>query len=331
MRRISPVLQQDGVDPDLISLLKTILAACREIAFRVSQGELAGVLGSTLSENVQGETQKKLDVIANELLKEVILETGVVKAISSEEEDDIVPGNPHGRYLVTFDPLDGSSNTDINSLIGTIFSILPADPHKDAGDASQFLQPGTAQVAAGYVLYGPSTMLALTTGKGTRLYTLDKTYGGFLLTAEQATIPKYTAEFAINMSNQRYWQAPMQSYIADLLKGKEGIRGKNYNMRWIAAMVGDVHRVLCRGGIFAYPRDLKDPSKPDKLRLMYEANPMSFLVEQAGGASSTGYKRIMEIIPTDIHQRVAVILGSKHEVETCVNYHRNSTTPVISD
>lgn len=331
MRRISPVLQQDGVDPDLISLLKTILAACREIAFRVSQGELAGVLGSTLSENVQGETQKKLDVIANELLKEVILETGVVKAISSEEEDNIVPGNPHGRYLVTFDPLDGSSNTDINSLIGTIFSILPADPHKDAGDASQFLQPGTAQLAAGYVLYGPSTMLALTTGKGTRLYTLDKTYGGFLLTEERATIPKYTAEFAINMSNQRYWQAPMQSYIADLLKGKEGVRGKNYNMRWIAAMVGDVHRVLCRGGIFAYPRDLKDPSKPDKLRLMYEANPMSFLVEQAGGASSTGYKRIMEIIPTDIHQRVAVILGSKHEVETCVNYHRNSTAPVISD
>lgn len=331
MRRISPVLQQDGVDPDLISLLKTILAACREIAFRVSQGELAGVLGSTLSENVQGETQKKLDVIANELLKEVILETGVVKAISSEEEDEIVPGNPYGRYLVTFDPLDGSSNTDINSLIGTIFSILPADPQKDADDASQFLQPGTAQVAAGYVLYGPSTMLALTTGKGTRLYTLDKTYGGFLLTEEQAAIPKYTAEFAINMSNQRFWEAPMQRYIADLLQGKEGVRGKNYNMRWIAAMVGDVHRILCRGGIFAYPSDRKDPAKPDKLRLMYEANPMSFLVEQAGGASSTGYQRIMEIIPTDIHQRVAVILGSKHEVETCVSYHQNGSAPATSD
>lgn len=324
MRRISPVLQQDGVDPDLISLLKTILAACREIAFRVSQGELAGVLGSTLAENVQGETQKKLDVIANELLKEVILETGVVKAISSEEEDTIVPGNPRGRFLVTFDPLDGSSNTDINSLIGTIFSILPADANKEADDASQFLQAGTAQLAAGYVLYGPSTMLALTTGKGTRLYTLDKTYGGFLLTEEHATIPKYTAEFAINMSNQRYWQPAMQRYIADLLQGKEGPRGKNYNMRWIAAMVGDVHRVLCRGGIFAYPRDHKDPTKPDKLRLMYEANPMSFLVEQAGGASSTGYERIMDIVPTDIHQRVAVILGSKHEVETCVGYHKTN-------
>lgn len=322
MRRISPVLQQDGVDSDLISLLKTILAACREISFRVSQGELAGVLGSTLGENIQGETQKKLDIIANELLKEVILETGVVKAISSEEEDTIVPGNPAGRYLVTFDPLDGSSNTDINSLIGTIFSVLPAPADKEADDASMFLQPGTAQLAAGYVLYGPSTMLALTTGKGTRLYTLDKTYGGFLLTEDRAVLPKYTAEFAVNMSNQRYWQPAMQNYIADLLKGKEGPRGKNYNMRWIAAMVGDVHRILCRGGIFAYPSDTKDPNKPDKLRLMYEANPMSFLIEQAGGASSTGYQRIMDIQPTDIHQRVAVILGSKHEVETCVGYHQ---------
>ncbi|HAW92808.1 MULTISPECIES: class 1 fructose-bisphosphatase [unclassified Arsukibacterium] len=322
MRRISPVLQQDGVEPDLIALLKTILAACREIAFRVSQGELAGVLGSTLGENIQGETQKKLDVIANELLKEVILETGVVKAISSEEEDTIVAGNPKGKYLVTFDPLDGSSNTDINSLIGTIFSILPADPAKAADDSSLFLQPGTAQVAAGYVLYGPSTMLALTTGHGTRLYTLDNTYGGFLLTEDQATIPKYTTEFAINMSNQRFWQEPMQRYIADLLLGKTGSRGKNFNMRWIAAMVGDVHRVLCRGGIFAYPTDTKDPQKPDKLRLMYEANPMSFLVEQAGGVSSTGYQRIMDIMPNDIHQRVAVILGSKHEVETCIGYHK---------
>lgn len=322
MRRISPVLQQDGVEPDLIALLKTILAACREIAFRVSQGELAGVLGSTLGENIQGETQKKLDVIANELLKEVILETGVVKAISSEEEDTIVAGNPHGKYLVTFDPLDGSSNTDINSLIGTIFSILPADPDKNPDDSSLFLQPGTAQVAAGYVLYGPSTMLALTTGHGTRLYTLDNTYGGFLLTEDKAAIPKYTTEFAINMSNQRFWQEPMQRYIADLLLGKTGPRGKNFNMRWIAAMVGDVHRVLCRGGIFAYPRDTKDPQKPDKLRLMYEANPMSFLVEQAGGMSSTGYQRIMEIMPTDIHQRVAVILGSKHEVESCIGYHK---------
>lgn len=322
MRRLAPVLRDDGVDSELIALIKTILAACKEISFRVSQGELSGVLGSTLDENIQGETQKKLDVLSNELLKDMILETGVVKAISSEEEDDTVAGNPAGRYLVTFDPLDGSSNTDINSLLGTIFSILPAKAELDAADPAQFLQPGTAQIAAGYVLYGPSTMLALTTGKGTRLYTLDKTYGGFLLTTEQVAIPGVTAEFAINMSNQRFWQAPMQAYVADLLLGKTGPRGKNFNMRWIAAMVGDVHRILCRGGIFMYPRDQKDPNKPDKLRLMYEANPMSFLVEQAGGASSTGYQRIMEIEPVDIHQRVAVILGSKHEVESCLQYHQ---------
>lgn len=323
MRRISPVLQQDNVDSNLISLIKTILAACREISFRVSQGELAGVLGSTLAENIQGETQKKLDIIANELLKEIILETGLVKAISSEEEDHTIAGNPKGKFLVTFDPLDGSSNTDINSLIGTIFSILPAQADLEPEDPGQFLQPGNAQLAAGYVLYGPSTMLALTTGKGTRMYTLDKTHGGFLLTEEQASIPKYTAEFAINMSNQHFWQAPMQHYIKDLLLGKTGKRGKNYNMRWIAAMVGDVHRILCRGGIFMYPSDTKDANKPDKLRLMYEANPMSFLIEQAGGLSSTGYQRIMDIQPVDIHQRVAVILGSKHEVETCINYHQS--------
>lgn len=324
MRRLAPVLRQDGVDTDLISLIKTILAACKEISFRVGQGELAGVLGSTLDENIQGETQKKLDVLANELLKDMILETGIVKAISSEEEDFTVAGNPAGKYLVTFDPLDGSSNTDINSLIGTIFSILPAKAELAADDAAQFLQAGNEQLAAGYVLYGPSTMLALTTGKGTRLYTLDKTYGGFLLTHDEVAIPSVTAEFAVNMSNQRHWEAGMQQYVQDLLLGKTGPRGKNFNMRWIAAMVGDVHRILCRGGIFMYPTDTKDPVKPYKLRLMYEANPMSFLVEQAGGLSTTGYTRIMDIEPTDIHQRVAVILGSRHEVESCLKYHSKS-------
>lgn len=321
MRRLAPVLSQDGVDAELIALLKTIIAACKEISFRVSQGALAGVLGSTLDENIQGETQKKLDVLSNELLKDMLLETGSVKAISSEEEDLPVAGNPEGQYLVSFDPLDGSSNTDINSLLGTIFSILPAKADLAADDPAQFLQPGTAQIAAGYVLYGPSTMMALTTGKGTRMYTLDKTYGGFLLTQEVVQIPSVTSEFAINMSNQRYWENPMQRYIADLLLGKTGARGKDFNMRWIAAMVGDVHRILCRGGIFMYPTDTKDPKKPYKLRLMYEANPMSFLVEQAGGASTTGYERIMDIQPTDIHQRVSVILGSKHEVESCLSYH----------
>ncbi len=321
MRRLPPVLLEDGCSRDLISLIRTILAACKEISFRVGQGALSGVLGSTLDENIQGETQKKLDVLSNQLFKDILLESGYVKAIASEEEDYTVPGDPNAKYIVAFDPLDGSSNIDINSLVGTIFSIMEAPQGSDAADPTIFMQPGHKQVAAGYVLYGPSTMLALTTGKGTRLFTLDKTQGSFLLTQEYAQIPEETKEFAINASNQRHWYDGMQNYIQDLLAGENGPRGKNFNMRWIAAMVGDVHRILCRGGLFTYPADTKNPDKPYKLRLLYEANPMAMLVEQAGGMASTGEQRILDIQPEDIHQRVAVILGSKHEVETCLKYH----------
>lgn len=322
MRRLPPVLLEDGCPRELISLIRTVLAACKEISFRVGQGALSGVLGSTLDENIQGETQKKLDVLTNQLLKDILLESGYVKAIASEEEDFTVAGNPNANYIVAFDPLDGSSNTDINSLVGTIFSIMAAPEGSDPADPSIFMQPGKNQVAAGYVLYGPSTVLALTTGKGTRFFTLDKTHGTFLLTQEFAKIPEKTSEFAINASNQRHWQPAMQNYINDLLAGDTGPRGRNFNMRWIAAMVGDVHRVLCRGGIFTYPTDTKDPNKPNKLRLLYEANPMAMLIEQAGGIASTGTERIMEIQPDAIHQRVAVILGSKNEVETCLSYHK---------
>ena len=322
MQRFVPVLRQDNVDPQLISLINTLMAACKEISFRLHQGELAGILGSTLDENIQGETQKKLDIISNQLIKDILLESGLVRAIASEEEDTIVAGSENGRYLVCFDPLDGSSNIDINSLVGTIFSIMEVPEGQTGATEEMFLQPGTAQVAAGYVLYGASTQLALTTGNGVRLFTLDNTIGEFLLTQEKMSITEDTAEFAINMSNQRFWEPAMQNYIADLLAGEAGARDKNFNMRWIAAMVGDVHRVLCRGGIFTYPADNKNPNKPYKLRLMYEANPMSFLVEQAGGVSSTGYERIMDIEPQEIHQRVAVILGSKNEVNTCLSYHK---------
>lgn len=322
MKRLNSQLQEDGCPLELILLIRTLLAGCKEIAFRVNQGELAGVLGSTLSDNVQGERQKKLDVISNQILKDILSESGYVKAISSEEEDDVVACHPEGKYLVSFDPLDGSSNTDINSLIGTIFSILHAPQWMDADDPSAFLQPGTQMVAAGYVLYGPSTMLVLTTGRGTHAYTLDKTHGGFLLTKGNVKVPEQTQEFAINMSNQRHWEEPIQNYVTDLLAGTEGPREKNYNMRWVAAMVGDIHRVLFRGGIFAYPYDSRDPKKPGKLRLLYEANPMSFLMEQAGGLSSNGKKRIMEIMPKEIHERVPVIMGSKEEVEACLSYHK---------
>jgi len=318
MKRLNSQLQQDGAPLELILLIRTLLAACKEISFRVSQGALAGVLGSTLSENVQGETQKKLDVISNQILKDILSESGYVKAISSEEEEDVVPCSPDGNYLVSFDPLDGSSNTEINSLIGTIFSIAHAPQWMKPDDPSAFLQPGTQMVAAGYVLYGPSTMLAMTTGKGTHLYTLDKTHGGFLLTTANIEVPAQTSEFSINASNQRHWEQPIQDYISDLLAGTEGPRGKDYNMRWVAAMVGDIHRVLCRGGIFMYPFDKRNPEMPGKLRLLYEANPMAFLMEQAGGVASTGTGRIMDVMPEEIHQRVPVIIGSKEEVEHCV-------------
>tara|TARA_Y100000588_G_scaffold391807_1_gene501559 strand:- start:791 stop:1759 length:969 start_codon:yes stop_codon:yes gene_type:complete len=322
MRRLPPVLIEDGCSRELVSLIRTILAACKEISFRVGQGALSGVLGSTLDENIQGETQKKLDVLSNQLLKDILLESGYVKAIASEEEDFTVAGNSDANFIVAFDPLDGSSNTDINSLVGTIFSIMEAPKDSDPADPAIFMQPGHKQVAAGYVLYGPSTTLALSTGKGTRIFTLDKTHGSFLLTEEFAKIPEDTKEFAINASNQRHWQPAMKNYIQDLLAGDTGPRGKNFNMRWIAAMVGDVHRVLCRGGLFTYPADTKNPEKPYKLRLMYEANPMAMLVEQAGGLAHTGEERIMDIQPNDIHQRVAVILGSKNEVEACLAYHK---------
>ncbi len=324
MKRLNSQLQQDGAQLELILLIRTLLAACKEISFRVSQGALAGVLGSTLSENVQGETQKKLDVISNQIIKDTLCESGYVKAMSSEEEEHVVPCDPDGKYLVSFDPLDGSSNTEINSLIGTIFSIFHAPQWMEPDDPSAFVQPGTQMVAAAYVLYGPSTMLAMTTGRGTHLYTLDKTHGGFLLTQANIQLPQQTAEYAINASNQRHWDTPMQRYVSELVAGKEGPRKKDYNMRWVAAMVGDIHRVLCRGGIFMYPADKRNPEQTGKLRLLYEANPMAFLIEQAGGKASTGERRIMEVVPTDIHQRVPVIMGSSEEVDYCLSCYEET-------
>jgi fructose-1,6-bisphosphatase I len=322
MQRLAPALRQDNVPLDLISLIKTILAATKEISFRVSQGHLSDLMGSTSDENIQGEVQKELDVVANELLKDILLESGFVKAISSEEEDSSVAGEKNGKYLVSFDPLDGSSNIEINSLIGTIFSIHEAPSDMDASDPDMFKQAGNKQLCAGYVLYGPSTMLVMTTGRGTHFYVLDRTHGGFLLVERNVQVPTDTQEFAVNMSNQRFWQAPMQNYISDLLAGDTGPRGKNFNMRWIAAMVGDIHRVLTRGGIFTYPQDSKNPQQPHKLRLMYEANPMSFLIEQAGGLAMTSEGRIMDMEPNSIHQRVEVIMGSKNEVEACLAYYK---------
>ena len=268
---------------EFIMLIRTLLAATKEIAFRVSQGELSGILGSTLDENIQGETQKKLDVLSNQLIRDMLLGDDQVRAIASEEEDNVVAGTEGAPYIVAFDPLDGSSNIDINGQIGTIFTIYSARDDVPADSPLQFRQPGKNQLCAGYVLYGPATLLVLTTGGPTRCYTLDLTHGGFLLTQEELKVPADTQEFAINMANRRFWFDETVGYVDDLIAGEEGPLGKRYNMRWNAAMVGDLHRVLTRGGIFMYPSDSRDPIQPAKLRLLYEANPMAMLLEHAGG------------------------------------------------
>jgi fructose-1,6-bisphosphatase I len=315
----------DGHIPEQLRLLLEVVArACKGISQAVNKGALGGVLGTAGSENVQGEVQKKLDIIANEVLIEANEWGGHLAAMASEEMDTIyvVPNRyPKGEYLLLFDPLDGSSNIDVHVSIGTIFSVLKM-PEDDRGvDESDFLQPGRRQVAAGYCVYGPQTTLVLTVGDGVAMFTLDREQGSFVLTQENVTIPADTQEFAINMSNMRHWDEPVKRYIDECLQGAEGPRGKNFNMRWIASMVADVHRILTRGGVFMYPWDKREPGKPGKLRLMYEANPMSWLIEQAGGAATNGQQRIMDIEPTQLHQRVSVILGSKNEVERVTAYH----------
>ena len=321
MKTLKSYLTSTDCPADLTSLISAIGGTCYDIAKLLHHGPMNDILGLAGAENVQGEDQKKLDVISNDMLKADLAKTGLVRGIASEEEEHCVDCHDDGKFLVLFDPLDGSSNIDINSLVGTIFSIYAAPDTKGAKDAD-FLRPGHEQMAAGYVLYGPSVIMTLTTGKGTQMYMLDQKTGEFLLYNDNVQIPKATKEFAINASNQRHWAEPMQNYIADLLKGETGPRGKNFNMRWVAAMVGDVHRILCRGGIFTYPWDKKDPNKAGKLRLMYEANPMAFLVEQAGGKAFTDKSRILDIAPDHIHQRVPVILGSAEEVDACLGYHQ---------
>ncbi|WP_373018253.1 class 1 fructose-bisphosphatase [Thiomicrorhabdus sp.] len=322
MKRLDQVLAADGVPAELELVIKDVMVACKDIAYKLGQGELAGILGATEDENVQGETQKMLDVISNDLLKDILVANPYVRGVGSEEEDYTIAGHNDGKYLVTFDPLDGSSNIDVNLSVGTIFSILEAKDDQSGDNQEVFLQNGRNQVAAGYVLYGPSALLVMTTGNGVNLFTLDTNIGEFVLTKAALQIPEDTAEFAINMSNQRFWEPEMKQYIDDCLQGEEGPLGKRYNMRWVASMVAEVHRILIRGGIFMYPYDNRDPSKAGKLRLMYEGNPMSMIVEQAGGASSTGRMDIMDVQPQGIHDRVPVVLGSKNEVAKVVAYHK---------
>jgi fructose-1,6-bisphosphatase I len=314
-----------GLDPDLRLLLEVIARAVKAISHAVGKGALGGVLGHAGSTNIQGEAQKKLDVLSNEILVEANSWGGYLAGMASEEMDGpvgIPVAYPRGKYLLLYDPLDGSSNIDVNVSVGTIFSVLKCPAGITEPDEGCFLQPGTEQVCAGYAVYGPQTLMLLTIGHGVFGFTLDRDTGSFLLTHEHVTIPADTNEFAINASNARHWEPPVKRYIEELLAGKTGPRKRDFNMRWVASMVADVHRIMSRGGIFMYPRDARDPDKPGRLRLLYEGNPMAFLVEQAGGAATNGHKRILEVQPTKLHERVAVFLGSKNEVDLVTSYHR---------
>jgi fructose-1,6-bisphosphatase I len=312
------------IPPQLRLLLEVVARSCKGISLSVTKGALGDILGATESENVQGEVQKKLDIIANEVLIEANEWGGHLAAMASEEMDSIhvIPNRyPQGEYLLLFDPLDGSSNIDVNVSIGTIFSVLKKPTNSPAVSEADFLQAGNQQVAAGYCIYGPQTTLVLTVGNGVAMFTLDREQGSFVLTHENVKVPEDTQEFAINMSNMRHWDTPIKRYVDECLAGTEGPRKKNFNMRWIASMVADVHRILTRGGVFMYPWDKREPNKPGKLRLMYEANPMGWLIEQAGGAATNGKQRILDIKPDTLHQRVSVILGSKNEVNRVTRYH----------
>lgn len=316
-------LDQQNISSPLKQLLIQVAKSCVSISSAVNRGALDNILGSAGSGNIQGETQQKLDILSNDILLDDNASSGLLAGMASEEMDTIypIPDNfSKGKYLLLFDPLDGSSNIDVNVSIGTIFSILETTDGKSVTE-EDFLQPGQQQVAAGYALYGPQTILTLTTGAGVHMFTLDPETRNFILTKSNVSIPEDTKEFAINMSNMRHWDEPVKRYIDECLAGKDGPRAKDFNMRWIASMVADVHRVLTRGGIFMYPWDKRDPTKPGKLRLLYEANPMSFLIEQAGGLSINGIEKISSLKPIHLHERVSVILGSKNEVSRLHEYH----------
>jgi fructose-1,6-bisphosphatase len=309
---------------DFTALLNYVRLACKRIGFIVGRGALAGAQGPAQAINVQGEAQMKLDVIANDIFLRTFEYGGHLAGMVSEELENpyqIPPDYPLGKYLLAFDPLDGSSNIDINAPVGSIFSVLKAPGGSRTPAAADFLQPGSRQLCAGYAIYGATTMLVLTVGRGVHGFTLDRGFGEFILTHPNMTIPSETSEFAINVSNERFWEPPVKRYVIECLAGHTGPRGKDFNMRWIASLVAEVHRILIRGGLFMYPKDTKDLSKAGRLRLLYEANPMSMIVEQAAGRAITGRSRILDLTPTELHQRVPLILGCKSEVDRIEQYH----------
>ncbi|MDB5756946.1 MAG: fructose 6-bisphosphatase [Burkholderia sp.] len=309
---------------DFNSLLLNVALCCKRIARKVAAGALGGTLGSAGAVNVQGETQKKLDVISNEIFVEGNNWGGYLAGMASEEMAhpyQIPDCYPRGRYLLVFDPMDGSSNIDVNVSVGSIFSVLRAARDEGPVTEADFLQPGVRQVAAGYAIYGPTTMLVLTVGNGVHGFTLCPQLGEFMLTHARLSVPPDTAEFAINASNSRFWEPPVTRYVNECLAGRTGPRGRDFNMRWIASMVAEAHRILMRGGVFLYPRDTRDSTMPGRLRLLYEANPIGFLMEQAGGRASTGRQPVTSVPPSSLHQRIGLIFGSRNEVDLIERYH----------
>ena len=323
MTTLADYLNQHASSPALNDVITTVTNVGKTISQLLRKGALADILGEAGNQNVQGEDQKKLDVLANDLLLDALAKNTHCAGVASEELDDATPANDNGSLLVLFDPLDGSSNIDINMAVGTIFSVLPYERQGQTSENSDYLQAGNKQLAAGYLLYGTSTVLALTIADKVVMFSLDPETEDYVLIEDNVQIDADTSEYAINSSNYRYWRAPMQQYIDELIAGETGVRGRDFNTRWVAAMVGDVHRILCRGGLFTYPFDTKYAHKAGKLRLMYEANPMSLLIERAGGGATDAVNRILDIEPTDIHQRVPVVLGSKNEVNYVRDLHVN--------
>lgn len=308
------------------ALVNDVRLACKRIAKVIGRGALEESLGAAGTTNVQGEQQMKLDVLANDIFVRTNEWGGQLAGMLSEEMADpyLIPAEyPRGRYLLLFDPLDGSSNIDVNVSVGSIFSVLRCPDDVTEPVESDFLQPGTRQVCAGYAIYGPATMLVLTTGRGVNGFTLDREIGEFMLTHPNLRIDPDTSEFAINASNSRYWEPAIKRYVRECLAGQSGPRGRDFNMRWIASLVAETHRILMRGGVFMYPRDRKDLSRAGRLRLLYEANPIGMLIEQAGGRASTGHQPILGIQPQSAHQRIGFVFGARHEVERIERYHRD--------
>jgi len=310
---LEDILDKEGVAPELAEVMRTIAGTCAQISEMVATAGLEGALGLSGAVNVQDEEQKALDVMTDDLLRAALGACDPVAGLASEEQEAVEATGRTGGYLVLFDPLDGSSNIDVNVSVGTIFSVLPAPAGRAPAEAD-FLVGGRAQLAAGYAIYGPQTMLVLTLGGAVHGFSLTPD-GSWVLTHGDIKVPRSTKEFAINMSNRRHWAPAIRDYIDGCLAGVEGPRGKNFNMRWVASMVADVHRILMRGGVFLYPWDAREPDRPGKLRLLYEGNPMSLLIERAGGKATNAEQPLLDVKPTSLHQRVAVVLGSAEEVE----------------